>query len=420
MKPKNYLRASFTSFLLLVVFTVFSQNDTLRLSHWKEDIKWYQSGLEQKHMNVYHKISKEAFSREVQEVVASIPDKTDLELTVDLMRLTRKIGDGHTSISTRNLSKHLFPFDLRYISNGWRVVRVVKGYENLLGLTLTKVDGTRIEDAMDELSGVSQYVENEHSQLSRNADYFPISELLNTLQITRKISEASFTFSDDSGKETTQNLKSIPSDTYYRNTEFVSITPVVPEIEKPQQPTYDFLWFAPIQNTQGLYIKFESYPQVDGMQAFGQLVSNYINAHKVKQLVIDLRNNNGGDFFVGVFLAYFLNLCDGLDWNHGIYLLIDNVTFSAATINAAMFRDILNPKVVGIPTGSNPTGYQDMSEFTLPHSQLVVTYSKRLFRFQEEATPGIQPDVKIDYDWKNYANGHDNILQWVIDDIKKN
>ena len=49
---------------------------------------------------------------------------------------------------------------------------------------------------------------------------------------------------------------------------------------------------------------------------------------------------------------------------------------------------------------------------------MTVTYSKRLFRFQDTATQWIRPDVLIEYDWEAYRNGIDNILEWVGDDLE--
>jgi C-terminal processing protease CtpA/Prc len=193
----------------------------------------------------------------------------------------------------------------------------------------------------------------------------------------------------------------------------------IPEIQKPFDSPQDFLWFCPIKNTNGVYIKFEDYPSFEEMEVFGERVLSSINERQIKQLVIDLRNNGGGDFFVGTRLAYHLNLANSIDWKSGVYILTDKVTFSAATTNATQFRQMLNAKVVGEPTGSNPTGYQDMGTFELPNSGLVISYSKRKFRFQELANQGLQPDVLMEYDWESFSKGRDNMMEWVIRDMRE-
>ncbi len=94
-------------------------------------------------------------------------------------------------------------------------------------------------------------------------------------------------------------------------------------------------------------------------------------------------------------------------------------TYSAAMANAVQFRQILNAKIVGEPTGGNPYSYQDLEQFHLPNSKLIVTYSKHLFRFQEKNTLGMQPDVLITPKWENYRKGVDEVMDWVHKDLNK-
>jgi len=261
-------------------------------------------------------------------------------------------------------------------------------------------------------------VENPQSEIIRTADYLMISELLFELNITQNKLRAAFTFSDDSSEETRVNLNALSSEDFDAGRDFISINISIPEIQKPIDSVGRFLWFSNISETNGIYIKFEKYPTFDQMEKFGDAVLKYINEKQMKQVVIDLRNNGGGDLFIGIRLAYYLNLANSIDWKTGVYVLTDRVTFSAATINATQFKQILNAKVVGEPTGSNPTGYQDMGAFELPNSGLVISYSKRKFRFQERANQGLQPDVLMDYEWESFSKGRDNMMEWVIRDMR--
>jgi len=97
--------------------------------------------------------------------------------------------------------------------------------------------------------------------------------------------------------------------------------------------------------------------------------------------------------------------------------LIGNKTYSAAMSNAAQYRQILNARLVGEPTGGNPVGYQDMDQFSLPNSGWTITYSKRNYRFQDAFSEGVQPDVLIEADWENYDRGIDKPLAWIMEDI---
>lgn len=403
---------------LLISSNTFSQS--IDIESWTKDIDLYMTNLEQNHIDLYHTISKVEFEKEIQEIKSTLNKKSDVEVIIDLMRLTRKIGDGHTAFSLRGVETYLFPIEIYKINGQWRVIKTTDNHKNLLGKIVTKIDGKSIHIIANEVSEIAQYVENEQSKIIRTGEYLMISELLFGLQFTKNEFNAEFSFLDDSNIESKVLLNAINNKEYYENTDFQTFKIILPEIRKPNDSKHDFLWFSPIKDTTGIYIKFESYPSFEEMEKFGELVLNFINENKLRQIVIDLRNNSGGDFFVGTFLAYYLNLADSIDWKSGVYVLTDKVTFSAATSNASQFRQILNAKIIGEPTGSNPTGYQDMGQFTLPNSGMIVTFSKRLFRFQDKITQGIQPDVLIKYDWKSYSKGIDNMMEWVIKDIRIN
>jgi hypothetical protein len=411
------IRFIITTFVLFAALNTYSQSTDSNL--WIEDIKAYKANLEKHHIDLYHKISKVEFEQELKTIQSNLNSKTDIDVIIDLMRLTQKIGDGHTAFSLRGFKTHLFPIEIDKIGEQWRIVKTTDKHKNLLGKTLIAIDGRTMKHIENEISKVAQYIENKQSKTIRAAQYAMISELLHGLHLTNNALSATFTFSDENKKKTEVRLEAINSKDYYDNVEFKTLEIAIPEIEKPNALQHDFLWFSPIKTTDAIYIKFESYPSFEEMEKFGASVLNHINTNNSKQIVIDLRNNGGGDFFIGTFLAYYLNLADSIDWKSGVYVLIDKVTFSAGTSNTSQFRQILNAKIVGEPTGSNPTGYQDMGQFKLPNSGMTVTYSKRLFRFQEKVTQGIQPDVFIAYDWQSYSKGIDNMMQWVINDIRK-
>ncbi|MCW5517962.1 S41 family peptidase [Muriicola sp. Z0-33] len=410
----------FFTTILIFLITITTYSQLIDVESWIKDIAFYKTHLEQNHIDLYSKMSKDEFEDELSQIKSTLNKKNDLGVIIDLMRLTRKIGDGHTAFSLRGFETHVFPIEIYKVDEQWRVIKTTNDHKSLLGKILTKIDGKSIGEITNEVSKVAQYIENKQSEVIRTGQYMMISELLFGLGLTANEFKAKFSFLDDSNNESEVVLQGVSNKAYYEHTDFQTYNIVIPEIQKPIDSKHDFLWFSPIKNTKGIYIKFESYPSFEEMEMFGESVLNYINDNQIKQVVIDLRNNGGGDFFVGIFLAFYLNLADSVDWKSGVYALTDKVTFSAATSNASQFRQILNAKIVGEPTGSNPTGYQDMGQFSLPNSGMVVTYSKRLFRFQADVTQGVQPDKLIEYEWESYSKGIDNIMEWVISDIKEN
>ena len=128
-----------------------------------------------------------------------------------------------------------------------------------------------------------------------------------------------------------------------------------------------------------------------------------------------MRQNGGGDFTRGRdYIISEFRKRPALTRRGTLYVIIGRWTFSAGMSNAADFRNDLHAILVGEPTGARPNGYQENRAFSLPNSHLDVSYSTRLYKFQEQDTPGIMPDQRIDPDWLSYRQGRDPVLAWIL------
>lgn len=384
------------------------------MSQWQADLNVYQQKLEDKHIDLFHQFDKANFENELNQIRNSIAQLSDWEMAISLMRLTRKIGDGHTAVSMKNWDTHLFPFTVKKFNNQWRLIKVPTTHSDMLGASVETIDGINIGDVERELSTVAQYVENSHSEVVRVGSAMPISELLHALHITKSPKKAVLGLRTDEGNTTHLTLNALSKEASAQLS-YAHLTVASAAIDKPENNDFDYLWYSTIKGKSATYIRFDSYPPFEDMLSFVEKLLVFIDQNQSRQLVIDLRNNGGGDLYVGLVLANALNLADGVDWRKGVYVLTSADTFSAGASNAALYRQLLNAKIVGTPTGSNPTGYQDMGEFVLPYSTLRITYSKRLFRLQNTVTNGVLPDVQLEQSWVDYSKGVDNVLDTVIE-----
>jgi len=140
-----------------------------------------------------------------------------------------------------------------------------------------------------------------------------------------------------------------------------------------------------------------------------------IKQNSPKRLVIDVRQNKGGDFTkVRNSLLPGLKAARNLRTPGGFYVITGRSTQSAAVVNAIDFRKKLSAILVGEPTGGRPNGYSEHGEFKLPNSKLTVSYSSRYYKFQDTDAPAVMPDKIIEPDWKSYKSGHDPVLEWIL------
>src|SRR5205823_7059198 len=129
---------------------------------------------------------------------------------------------------------------------------------------------------------------------------------------------------------------------------------------------------------------------------------------KAEKLIIDLRQNSGGDYKEGLqYLIEPIAAMRAINRKGHLFVLIGANTFSAAMSNAAQFRTHTRALLVGQPIGERPNSYQEPRQFTLPNSHLVVHYSTRYYKFVEGQDNVVTPDKVITPTWEDYKNGHD-------------
>lgn len=380
---------------------------------WKKDLTVYRQGLEAHHIDLYHAVSQRKFHKQLQQLERSLPNLNDDQVIVELMRLTHEIGDGHTAVPLWHQNSLHFPLELTLLDGKLYVTGTTDTHSDLLGARLKSVGTVRDDSLNRRLSAVAPFAENPYSTAVRVAEYVPNATVLHGLGIIPDKGATRFRFRlNGNTREVTLSPIESPAINqrlgYRHHPQF-----------KRQAAVNDDFWLGSSNNGKTAYIDFHRYPTYEQMTQFAPSVLQFLNQHQTRDLIIDLRGNYGGDLFTGLLLAAYLVQADSIDWKSSVYVLIDNATFSAAMSNAAQYAQLLNAKLVGQPTGGRPSGYQDMGTFTLPNSKLLVTYSKRLYRFKDGHPDALYPDVRIDTGIDDYLSGTDKALNWIIQDIGK-
>jgi C-terminal processing protease CtpA/Prc len=101
----------------------------------------------------------------------------------------------------------------------------------------------------------------------------------------------------------------------------------------------------------------------------------FIEKHEVEALVIDIRENPGGNGALNRALIHGLIRCDKLQDTGRVFVLIGRRTFSAALSFALDLEQNTNAVFVGEPTGAKPNNFGESKKITLPGSGLTVRTS---------------------------------------------
>ena len=407
--------------ILLILFTcsTYANNEeaqptmNITKAQWKEDIRYYAEHIRKGHLNLFHTLSEEEFEREVYELLEAVDELTSVQITAELIRITQRIGDGHTSVSRINFSTR-YPIKVKIYGDKYIIIATDENHKNMLGGQLTHIGGMPIAEVSKLVTPYTTNVENEWSWRQMVVRSITRSQLLHSLNIVKNALSTELTYIDQNAIIQNKNIAAI-SDADYQNIEFqYAAKNKPPYLRKPKNSALDGLWFSELPDEKTAYIRFDSYPSMAEMERFSESLANYIDEHKLSRMVFDLRGNGGGDFYVGIKLSQPLVMLSSIDWLNGVFVITGRKTFSAAMSNAAQYKQMLNARLIGEPTGADPLGYQELGIIKLPNSKRNVYHSKRIFRFQDKNTEGIQPDIFIAPSWQHEIAGRDPVIEWLL------
>ena len=398
-----------------VVLSFFLAGDgaPLTKAQWREDLRYFAKELPKRHKNLYHATSREQFERAVADLDAGIPSLPDHQIIVKLHQIAATVGDGHTGVHLPS-SFTMYPLSLYWFGRELRVLAAAKDYPSALGTRVVKIGGLAIDDVQARVLSCFPSAENENEWYVKGTSpaFIVRPEVLHTLGIVPGLGPASFTFEDDQGHQSTLEITPVAVPPAKGGAVSLGLVPAArtPPLfrQKPGEP----FWFTYLPESQTTYVNFRQYASLGD---HARALFAFIDSHQTSRLVIDLRQNGGGDFFEGrKHLIAPLKQRPALNQKGRLFVIIGRQTFSAAMANAIDFRKDTNAILVGEPIGERPNSYSENDEMTLPHSRLVVSYSTKYYKFLDEDAPAVMPDQRIDPDWPTFQAGWDPVMEWIL------
>ena len=346
------------------------QRQGLTTAQWNEDLDALVEIVTNEHIAPFHHVPEEKFKSEVEQVRRLIPSLSGPEMAVEFRRLTAMIGDGHTNTRLFR-DRPEYPVSLFWFDDGLRITESTAENRDLLGAKVVGIEGVPAMEALEAMRPFSPAEENEGVFRNVAPALLTRPEILRRIGIGRGES-TSWTISDANGRTRTVELQ--PQTVAEANW----IKP------KPDAPLWvhrraEQFWTTYWVELQTLYVNFRGYEDltrnVDHL--FGEL-----DRLRPARLIIDLRDNGGGDYEKGRRLL--IDPIKQRPWINSrgrLFVMIGRETFSAAMVNAVDFDVMTEALLVGEPIGEQPNSYQEVRQFTLPNSGLTVGVSTKWYAF---------------------------------------
>jgi hypothetical protein len=353
-----------------------AQRLELTTAQWLEDFDRLVEILTREHASPFHRISRAQFDREAGRVRAAIPDLDGVVIALELRKLGALIGDGHTSVALPR-GRPRFPIEFYWFEDGLRVVSAPAAHRGLLGARLVAVNGVPAAEVAGRLRAYIAPGETEWRYRAGTPELLDNPDLLRVAGIGAG-SALAFTFDAADGAREPVELAAAAE-----AGERVVLGGGAPLWRRNEGRGF---WSDRLADGS-VYVNWRSY---EGLAGFGAKLLQDLDAQHPSRLIIDLRDNGGGDYNSGRAFIEEIWRRPWLNRRGMLYVMVGRDTFSAAMTNAVDFKRTTQAILVGEPAGAAPNNWQEVRRFHLPKSGMSVGVSTRYYEFlpgQSELRP---------------------------------
>jgi len=363
--------------------------------NWNADLTQLANELPKTHPNPFRKTTQQAFLADVEQLRARAPQLQPHEVVVDMARIVATIADGHTRLS--------LPIDDNYglfhphVKNTLPKEQALWFHAIPLRFTIQNdalftIDGRRVarighmtaEDAMKAVAPVAP-ADNDWQRKDFVAAYLSIPEVLHARGVIASLDQVPVTFADGTS---------------------VVEKPAPPPASRPVKTPWSFEY---LKDEKAVWFDYHEVlnSKNETLASFADRMFRFIDEQPVETLIIDMRDNYGGNNSLNEPLLHGIIRSKELQAPGSLFVLIGRRTFSAATMFAVDLEEHTNAIFLGEPTGGAPLSYGDSKKINLPESGLLLRVSRLYWQMsdprdqRDTLTPHFQTDdpraIALDY-----------------------
>lgn len=379
----------------------------LSVEEMKYDLDYYVDYVKNNHAKYDHSLSKEEFDNEIKRIENNLENYTSDQFVFELVKLTAKIGDGNTYTnldSTRTVNRNYLPFEARLFEEGYIITDIEETHKAYIGYKLTEINGVDIEEVVNKLCDYTSgdtYAGKKYNAVN-NINFWDM--LYNAGIVSSKEVELTISNGTDEYKVTVKA---------YINKKYSEVKFATDEVELYSD--YNKLYYSYSLEDRVLYIQYNYCGDMSSksMKAFAEELKSYAKINIHKNIVLDLRHNNGG--YQETIAPLFSLLRDFNREGGKVYVLIGSGTKGVAIINAMQLSNEGVGVLIGEPTGGLNNFYGTRKTVKLPKSLLSVTIATQYQEyFKGEEGVSLIPGDNVVQTYADYINGVDSAIKFAL------
>ena len=348
----------------------------LTAEQWQTDVKFLGDELPKRHRNAFHRVRQADFEAAVKQLYDRIPQMTEDEIVVGVMKTVALVKDGHTNVVPRAYFRSgIFPVRFYMFSDGLFVQKAAPEYAEIVGGRVVKIGNMSAGEAF-KTAGQATFADNEMGVKAMTPVWLSIPEVLAGFKIIDDKQKLTLTV-EIGGKQKVLEIKPTGKlETLFRPP--ADWTDAAPKTNQALylKDRHNPYWFEYLKDRRAIYVQHNEIGNKpdETVADFYKRVLAFTEANPVETFVMDIRFNGGGNNFLN--RAVVIDLIKSKINRRGkLFVIIGRDTFSAAQNLVNQLEKYTEATFVGEPTAAHPNHYGDNRPFTLPNSGLTVRAS---------------------------------------------
>ncbi|MBU5483753.1 S41 family peptidase [Clostridium sp. MSJ-11] len=382
---------------------------------WIEDIDLLALELPKKHKNLFFHKKEREFYEEIKGLKNNIDYYDSYEIAVNLGKIVASFRDAHTSLSLP--VRLLYPIELYWFKDGIYVIHTLEEYKEILSCKITHINNIDIEEVINILSGIVSY-ENQWLLKAQLPKYLPAVEILYGLEIIDDFGSLEFTCEDQNGSKKTLEISPLAIKEAREKLKLEAINKLNNSTLLYKKNEEKYYWFEYLQNLKTVYFKYNACRNMNdiNLNNFCEQLIKFIEENDVEKLIVDFRNNFGGDSrLLEPFIEY-VKSSKTINNKSNLFVIVGRETFSSALLNVFMLKENTNAIFIGEGSGGKPNCYGEVERFNLKNSGLTVCYSTKYYKIiEDDRLLSFMPDINIELSIEDYIENIDPCLEFILD-----
>lgn len=398
----------------------------LTAEQWRQDLRFLAEQMPLKHKSLFHTMSEAEFHTAVAKLDSEIPALNQDQIFVRFLQLMAMVQDGHTGLNLRPVPasdrKDHIPIRFERYADGIYVRAAGPEYGAAVGGKVIQVGSVDWREAIERVDSVESHDPgNNGEQLAWSAKTsLNDPRILHGLGLSNSSDSAEFLIEKNGKRQAFTMKASVPLGQWYLDSipkGWVDARPTSAPVPVSRQHEDEPFWFVLLPEQHAVYFQFNLVFSFGGetLSEFTKRLSTALERPDVQRLVIDVRNNTGGD---NTLLRPLLVALIRSKLNHrgGIYVITGPTTFSACQNFVNRLENYADLIFVGAPTGENVNFYGDPVSIVLPNSHLAAAVSALWWQDEDPRDKRIatDPELAVAGTFVDYVAGKDPALELAL------